>query len=244
METDFGWVEPLASKQPRVVGTEAKHRLLRLGASALSDAELVALVAGVSHEAALHRVLEFGLSSLGAQTGDTLMELEGVGAMGAARLLASMELARRLSAPPTDGRPRLTTPSSIYEWARTRLVGSRREEFHVLCLNARNVLVRHVRVAEGSVDQCHVDPREVFGPAVSCRATAIVLVHNHPSGDPEPSVQDVALTRQLREGARLLCIRLVDHLVITERGYVSMLVRGLFGPDFGVPQLHTPNRLT
>jgi DNA repair protein RadC len=241
MESDFGWVEGL-SKQAR--GTEARHRLLRLGPTSLSDAELVALVGGVSHEAALHRVLEFGLSSLAAQNGDTLMELEGVGPLGAARLLAALELARRLSTPTTDGRPRLTTPASIYEWARPRLVGGRREEFHVLCLNARNVLLRHVRVAEGSVDQCHVDPREVFAPAVSSRATALVLVHNHPSGDPEPSVQDVALTRQLKEGARLLCVRLVDHLVVTERGYVSMLARGLFGPDFGAPQLHTPNRLT
>ena len=68
----------------------------------------------------------------------------------------------------------------------------------------------------GSVDQCHVDPREALAPAIACRATGIVLLHNHPSGDPEPSVQDVALTRQLKEGARLLCLRLLDHLVIGE----------------------------
>jgi DNA repair protein RadC len=102
---------------------------------------------------------------------------------------------------------------------------------HVLCLNSRNVLLRQVRVAEGSVDQCHVDPREALAPAIACRATGIVLVHNHPSGDPEPSVNDVALTRQLREAGRLLCIRLLDHLVIGDRGYVSMLSRGLLRGD-------------
>ena len=101
----------------------------------------------------------------------------------------------------------------------------------MLCLSSRNVLLRHVRVAEGSVDQCHVDPREALAPAIACRATGIVLVHNHPSGDPEPSVQDVALTRQLREGARLLCLRLLDHLVVGESGYVSMLARGLLKGD-------------
>jgi DNA repair protein RadC len=91
--------------------------------------------------------------------------------------------------------------------------------------------MRHARVAVGSVDQCHVDPREALAPAVACRASALVLLHNHPSGDPEPSVQDVALTRQLGEGARLLCIRLVDHLVLSSSGYVSMLARGLLGDD-------------
>ncbi len=231
MEEDLEWAEPLAPRQPRVALREAKHRLLRLGARVLSDAELVTLIAGLTRDGGLDPLLEDGLSSLSHQTADRLLELEGLGTTGAARLLAALELGRRVSTAPVDARPHLSTPSAIHEWARTRLLGSRREEFHVLCLNARNALVRTVRVAEGSVDQCHVDPREVFGPAISSRATSIVLVHNHPSGDPEPSAQDVALTRQLREGARLLCVRLLDHLVITERGYVSMLGRGLLGME-------------
>jgi len=145
-------------------------------------------------------------------------------------VLAAGELARRLHHA-HELRPRLHTPQAIYEWARKSLQGARREEVHVLCLNSRNVLLRQVRIAEGSVDQCHVDPRDALAPALACRATGFVLVHNHPSGDPEPSVHDVALTRQLREGGRLLCLRLLDHLVVGEKSYVSMLARGLLRTD-------------
>jgi DNA repair protein RadC len=171
-----------------------------------------------------------GVRALLQESPESLIEYRQLSATESARVLAAGELARRLHLT-HDERVKLQTPQAIYEWAKKRLIGARREEFHVLCLNSRNGLLRHVRVAEGSVDQCHVDPREALAPAVASRATGIVLVHNHPSGDPEPSVQDVALTRQLREGGRLLCIRLLDHLVIGEKGYVSMLARGLIKGD-------------
>jgi DNA repair protein RadC len=89
------------------------------------------------------------------------------------------------------------------------------------------VLVRDVRVAEGTTNACPVDPREVFAVALAARATAVVLAHNHPSGDPEPSSLDVALTAQLVEGGRLLGVKVLDHLVVGESGFVSFLERGL-----------------
>jgi DNA repair protein RadC len=228
---ELDWMEPGAHAQARPVVEDAKRRLLRLGAGALTDAELVALVTGLSSDAALAALLEHGLHGVAQRPLEALLETPRLGAQGASRLVAAVELARRLGASHESSAPRLGTPQAIWDWARPRVVGARREEFHVLCLNSRNQLLRHVRVAEGSVDQCHVDPREALAPAVACRATGIVLVHNHPSGDPEPSVHDVALTRQLRDGARLLCIRLLDHLVVSETGYVSMLARGLIGDD-------------
>lgn len=216
-------------ERPRKLADEAKRRILRLGGQSLTDHELVALVTGASAEATA-RLLDDGLRALLAEPPDSLLEHPSLDSAAAARLMASAELARRLHHAP-EKRLRLATPQAIYEWARPQLVGLRREEFHVLCLNSRNVLLRHVRVAEGSIDQCHVDPREALAPAVACRATGIVLLHNHPSGDPEPSTHDVVITRQLREAARFLCIRLHDHLVLGDNSFVSMLGRGLLGGD-------------
>lgn len=210
---------------------EARRRLLRLGAGALTDGELVGLLAGVTNPAHLAQLMEFGLHSLAQRPMEALLEAGVLAPRAACRLAAASELARRLGTERRCQSPRLSTPQAIWQWARPRLMGAQKEEFHVLCLNARHALLRDVRVAEGSVDQCHVDPRDAFAPAVACRASAVVLVHNHPSGDPEPSVNDVALTRQLRDGARLLCIRLLDHVVVADRGFVSMATRGLLGRD-------------
>lgn len=228
---DGDWLNEDTVTAPPVKGLdEVKRRLLRLGPSALSNAELVALLLGGDALKRGSALVEDGLRALLQESPEALVEYRQLSPTESARVLAAGELARRLHVTP-DERPKLQTPQAIHEYARKRLIGARREEFHVLCLNSRNVLIRDVRVAEGCVDQCHVDPREALAPAIACRATGMVLLHNHPSGDPEPSVHDVALTRQLREAGRLLCIRLLDHLVIGEKGYVSLLARGLIRGD-------------
>jgi DNA repair protein RadC len=107
-----------------------------------------------------------------------------------------------------------------------------REHVRVLCFNARHVLLHDAWVGLGTVDSCAVDPREVYLPALRVRAHGVVLVHNHPSGDPEPSVGDVAATRQLLTAGKALGIRLLDHLVIGAEGFVSLAARGLL-PDDG-----------
>lgn len=227
---DGDWLNEQSTGRALKGVDEAQRRLLRLGAGALSNTELVGVLLGDDELKRAAVLVEEGLKALLCESPEALVEYRQLTAVEAARVLAAGELARRLHTTHEE-RPRLQTPQAIFEWARRQLIGARREEFHVLCLNSRNVLLRHVRVAEGSVDQCHVDPREALAPAIASRATGIVLVHNHPSGDPEPSVQDVALTRQLREGGRLLCLRLLDHIVVGERGYVSMLARGLIKGD-------------
>lgn len=232
MDGDWLNTEGVTGQAPRGLKSvdEARRRLLRLGAGALSNTELVGVLLGGDELRRAAALAEQGIKALLTESPEALIEYRQLSAVEAARVLVAGELARRLHVT-LEERPRLQTPQAIFEWARKQLIGARREEFHVLCLNSRNILVRHVRVAEGSVDQCHVDPREALAPAIASRATGIVLVHNHPSGDPEPSVQDVALTRQLREGARLLCLRLLDHIVVGESGYVSMLARGLIKGD-------------
>jgi DNA repair protein RadC len=200
-------------------------RLMQLGVRALSDAELIALVVG--------RSLTWSLRSLLGETPQNLLEYRGLSPRAATRLVAAFELGRRALLA-EDTRPVMHSPVALAEYARKHLLTLHREEVHVLCLNARNALLHHSRVAEGCVDQCAVDPREVFAAAVAMRASGIVVVHNHPSGDPEPSVSDVTLTRRLSEAGRVLGIRVVDHVVVGHTHCVSLLERGLMTPAPGL----------
>lgn len=202
-------------------------RLWRLGAAALTDRELLEHLVGSEALAPLSGLLgTVGPRALALEDPHELLAQPGVAPEHVCRLLAGLELGRRASQS-RDRRPRLATPSEIHRYLVPILSTLRHEELHVLCLNGRNVLLRDAKVAEGTTNRCWVDPREVFAPALTCRATGIVLAHNHPSGDPEPSQADLALTRQLHAGGKLLGLGLLDHLVLGEGGYVSMLERDL-----------------
>ncbi len=192
------------------------RRVLLGGGAALDDTELIELALGAGDPLDLPVLLQADPLEL--------VEAGLLSERAAARLVGALELVRRLSMRRSE-RPRLPTANAIWNWVRPSLSGLRRETFRVLCVDARNRLLRDVIVTEGSVDSCHVDPREVFGPAIACRASAVILVHNHPSGDPEPSHSDVALTQQLRHAGELLCIRVIDHVVVTETAFVSMMQR-------------------
>ncbi len=204
---------------------DVERRLNHFGPRVLNDAELMSVVAG--------KPVRFSLTTLLAESVENLNEYHGLSPRGARRLLAAVELGRRalrLDPSALDGRARLNSPQAVREYAQRELTGLRREEMHVLCLNSKNDLLRHARVAEGSVDCCSVDPREVFAPAVVARASGVVLVHNHPTGDAEPSIADVTLTRRLVEGAAVLGLRLLDHVIIGHPTCVSLLERGLLHP--------------
>jgi len=138
------------------------------------------------------------------------------------RLAAAFELGRRAFA---AGGPALTRPGDVFEWC-ADLRAADRERFVALDLDARHRVLRRRMVSVGTLTASLVHPREVFGPALRIRAAALVVVHNHPSGDPEPSAEDTALTERLREGARLLGLDLLDHVVVAHSGYVSLRERG------------------
>jgi DNA repair protein RadC len=203
----------------------ALRRLLSLGPTALSEWELLALICARPAKEVHQWILEAGgLRALASRPARECASQLHAGRRELARVIASFELGRRVLSS-KDPRPRLYTPSQIYEHLRPQLALLGKEVFHVLYFNARNVLIHEARVAEGCVDSCTVDPREVFGPAVAARSTAIVLAHNHPSGDADPSARDKALTEQLCAGGRLLGIQILDHLVIGDGEYTSMRER-------------------
>ncbi len=211
-----------------------RERLFRLGAQALTDPELLGVLLGGTGRGGGGAAAALAGSLLAAGGGlRALLQLEpqelsarpGLGRARAAQLVAALELGRRAQRA-AERRPRLRTPSEIYAYLAPTLSALRREVFHVLCFNPRNVLLHDARVAEGTMNACPVDPREVFATALLARASAIVLAHNHPSGDPEPSAQDVALTAQLAESGRLLGIKVLDHVVVGDGAYASLLERG------------------
>lgn len=225
-------MESMGVAEGGVAAGEACERLLRLGAPALGDSELLAVLLGGGARGRPARELarellaaSGGLRALLLLDPSELCALPGVGPARAGQVLAALELCRRAQRA-TERRPRLRTPSEIHRYLRPMLGLLRREVFHVLAFNARNMLLRDVRIAEGTANNCPVDPREVFGPALAVRATAIVLAHNHPSGDPEPSEDDVDLTLRLAEGGRVLGVRVLDHLVVGDQGFVSLFERG------------------
>jgi DNA repair protein RadC len=123
-------------------------------------------------------------------------------------------------------KPSITGPEAAYLACRT-LSRRRVEEMHVLILDAKHSLIRRRKVAQGSVNFAPVHPREIFAPALRAMAVAVILVHNHPSGDPEPSREDITVTKRLKEVGELIGIRVLDHVVVAKGGWVSLNSRGL-----------------
>jgi len=217
-----------------------RERLLHLGPSALSDPELLSLLlaAGARGTATLSLAkwlldTSGGLRALIHQDPAELADERGLGLSRATLLSAAAELGRRVLRG-HDPRPILASPLDICRWV-SSMASFSRECFRVLALNARRRLLRDILAATGSVDRCMVDVRDALAPAVAVRATYVVLVHNHPSGDPVPSEVDFAVTQRLVDAAAVLGLRVLDHVVVATEGYTSMASMGnLPEPQLGM----------
>jgi DNA repair protein RadC len=213
-----------------LAGDDRPHeRLLRLGAAAVSDVELLAAVvgSGVRGADALAVAAELlaasgGVGGLGTLPAARLTRSAGVGPRRATRILAALELGRRAVAGPRVERPKLASPGAAAAYLLPRLARAPQEHFGVLLLDTRHRLIRSVVVSVGSLDASLVHPREVFRAAAEYSAAALVLFHTHPSGDPQPSAEDLALTRRLVQGGDLMGIPVVDHLVIGDACWHSV----------------------
>ena len=128
--------------------------------------------------------------------------------------------------PDRSTRPKVNGPSDVVPLCKA-MTNYRQEVFRVLLLSARNEILRRVTVSKGSLSASLVHPRDVFYPAIKANAASIILVHNHPSGDPEPSADDIELTQRMSEAGKLLGIAVLDHVVVAKRGYVSLKERGV-----------------
>ncbi len=168
---------------------------------------------------------EEGLASLSRMDAESLVSLGGLGLRQAGRLAAAFELGRAVERSRRRTGAALSSPAEVYRLLAPELRGLNKETFHVLLLDTRHRLRGRWRVSEGTLTASLVHPREVFGPALARGAAAVVVVHNHPSGDPEPSAEDEAVTRRLLDAGRLLGIPLLDHVVLGEGAWVSLRQR-------------------
>jgi DNA repair protein RadC len=211
-----------------------RERLRDLGAEALSVSELVTVVIGAGGRGAsaadiAHELLgsvDGRLRGLARLSLDGLASRPGVGPATAARLLAALELGRRAVVEPGVSRPRIRGPEDVYRRLGPRLRDRLQEEFRTLLLDAQHGILRDVLVTRGILDASLIHPREVFRPAIEAGAAALILVHNHPSGDPTPSAEDRAVTRQLSSAGRTLGVPVLDHVVIGDGCWRSVSGEG------------------
>jgi DNA repair protein RadC len=212
-----------------------RERLRLLGAQSLSAAELLAIVIGSggrdrSALALGQEVLaacDGSLRRLALQPVGALTALCGIGTARAVTIHAALELGRRLACESRDEGAPLRSPRDVYALFALRLEDLPVEEFHVAILDSQHRLERDVTVTRGILNSSLVHPREVFREAIAERAAAIVLVHNHPSGDPTPSADDRAVTEQLVAAGRLLDIPVHDHVIVGRGRYLSFAEAGL-----------------
>ena len=211
-----------------------RERMLAKGAASLSDVELLAVLlrTGSKGEAVLdlaRRMLAEagGLAGLAGQDLAELTRCSGVKAGKATVVAAALEVGRRLARLRLEARLRLDRPEAAAEFLQLRYAYERVEVFGCLTLNGRHHLVGEHLLHRGTRTHADVEPSEVFRKAIADNARALILWHSHPSGDATPSEDDLALTRQLAQGGRLIGIQVLDHLVIAGGGWVSLRQRGL-----------------
>jgi DNA repair protein RadC len=202
-------------------GERPRERLVARGPDALSHAELIAILLRTGLKGA--NVVQVGqnllrrsgsLNALALASVDELRKVPGIGHDKAATLVAAFALARRMEQERREESPVLDNPATVVSFMREENRLGNVESFQVLLLNARKKLIRPEKISQGLLDTILVHPREVFRAAIAANAAAIVLVHNHPSGDPTPSEADVKVTRDLIRAGQLLKIEVVDHVII------------------------------
>jgi DNA repair protein RadC len=210
-----------------------REKLERLGPAGLGDNELLALVlgGGVRGSGALelaNRVIEFtgGLYGLTRTAVSDLQRVRGVGRARAAQVIAAVEFGRRTLVREAEERPRFVTPSSIAAYLLPLYGASTVEQFGLVMLDSKSRVIRTKLVSVGSVDSTIVEPREIFREAAAGAAASIILFHNHPSGDPTPSPNDLVLTARMIHAGEIMGIDVVDHIILADQTYYSLLESG------------------
>ena len=218
------------------ISERPRERLQKLGVEALSTQEILALilgrgVAGESVMVTAQRLLsQFGnLKGIASASVEELSQVKGIGVAKASQIKAAFELANRLEGYSEAGdKPVIKTPDDVAGLVKGRLKGKKKEHFLALLLDTRNQLIKVAEISIGSLDTSIVHPREVFKEAISASAASVIFVHNHPSGDPTASEDDIKLTKRLAEVGEIMGIDVLDHIIITDKKYLSLKREGLF----------------
>ncbi|TAF64084.1 MAG: JAB domain-containing protein [Cytophagales bacterium] len=205
-----------------------REKLMEKGVAALTDAELLAILIGSGTvamsavELAKHILKENNndLHTLATKTYKQLTKIKGIGEAKAITIVSALELGRRRPQQP-EVKPVIKSAQDVYELMRATFMDLEHEEFWILLLNRANKVLDKILISEGGLSATVVDPKKVFKNALQSTTSSIILMHNHPSGNLEPSPQDHAITKKLIEGGNLLEIKVLDHLIFTNNGFYS-----------------------
>jgi DNA repair protein RadC len=217
------------------VSERPRERLSKLGSEALSSQEILALILGrgIKGESVIvtaqKLLTKFGnLKNLASASIEELTQIKGIGPAKAAQIKATFELSKRLedSAGETM-KITVKSPEDVVKTARNLLKGKKKEHFLAICLDTRNHLIKTSTVSVGSLDCSIVHPREVFKDAISSSAASVIFIHNHPSGDPTPSEDDIKMTKRLIEAGEIIGIEVLDHIIICDNQHLSMKAKNL-----------------
>jgi DNA repair protein RadC len=213
-----------------------REKLLERGPEALSNTELLAIVLRTGDASSGNSALDHGrllmhrfdesLRKLGEASVQDLCSIKGIGPAKAAQIKAAIEIGKRFAREEVKQGDAFRSSADVFHFYREQLGGLKKEEFHVLLLDAKNRKIKDVRISEGSLTSSLVHPREVFNPVIRESAAAVILIHNHPSGDPAPSQEDLHITRRLREIGEVMGVRVLDHIIVGKGKYVSFVDDG------------------
>jgi DNA repair protein RadC len=214
-----------------------RERLQQHGENSLSDAQLLAIVLRTGDHASGATAIDLArrilttfhedLEAVSSASISELLQVQGIGPAKACEIKAAFELGRRRLARHGGGLVQFRSSRDVAQYYMPLLAGLKREQFQVVLLDQKNKIIKDVMVSQGSLTASVVHPREVFNMAIRDSAAAIICVHNHPSGDPQPSREDRALTTRLGEAGRLLGIQVLDHIIVGRDTYMSFADEGL-----------------
>lgn len=212
-----------------------RERMLSQGARYLSHAELLAILINTGRKGSssldiANELLKSvdNLKELKALSINDLNKIKGVGLYKALILKAAFELGERIHAGSVDDKIQITSPKDVADFMMGQMEHLKQEKFIVLFLNSKNIVIKKKTIFIGTLNASIVHPREIFSEAIKCASNAIIVLHNHPSGDTTPSNEDIKTTERLRECGQLLGIDLLDHVIIGDHEYLSMVEEGYF----------------
>jgi len=206
-----------------------RERLIKYGADTLSNAQLLAIIlrTGSGEEGVLDLSIGLlnrfkGLRDIESASVADLLSVKGLGIAKVAQIKAAFELGKRLMSESIEDRPLFSTALAVYSYFAPRMKNLKKEVFSCLLLDSKNRFLREVRVSEGTLNRSLIHPREAFREAIREAAQSVIFIHNHPSGDPSPSKDDIAVTERLKNAGEIIGIDVLDHIIIGDGRFVSI----------------------
>ncbi len=217
------------------VDDRPREKMLTKGSDTLSNAELLAILigSGTSKKSALDLARELletannSLKKLSRFSVHRIQKISGIGPAKAVAIEAALELSRRRAAEPNEEENFVKTSNDAFRFIQPFLRDKQHEEFHLICLNQRNKIVSHFRVSDGGISSTNVDIRKIMKLILDAVAVSIIIAHNHPSGNREPSENDISITKRIAEAVAVFDIKLLDHIIVADDSYTSFSDEGL-----------------